>query len=578
MHKLTETVQELQTAMDESLKALSAKFATIHTLLKSADIAAADQSVNELFRMYLETHRKINGHLKLLMAEADRQEKKFGELHLEKEQFKALYDTCVLFASESELEGLIAFAMDQLTYHLQADRGFLILINERGDTEYLVSRNFEGETIDEPAREVSKTVIRQTLDILEPIKVDHSDASDQLIRQGSFVRLGLCSVLSVPVIYRKQLLGVVYLDRKEGAVCFTDRDLAFLAAFARQIAFRINELKELQTAKSDMERRDRSRLQGLRAQHRFEEIIGKSDALTRVLEICAKVAATDATVLILGESGVGKELIARALHFNSDRFEGPMIAVNCGAIPADLLESELFGYEPGAFTGAVKAKPGRFELAHRGTLFLDEIAELSVNLQAKILRVIQTREIERLGGTGSKKIDIRLIAATNKDLARRVREGKFREDLYYRLKVVVIEVPPLRERKDDIQLLVNYFIRKYGEHRVTAITDEALEVLENYRWDGNIRELENVIQRAIVLAGSSMIGIADLPAEIASETGQDFKAPSGQTLDEAEAEFRKWFIIRTLRKTGNNKAKAAELLGVNRSHFFKILNQVGIKE
>lgn len=578
MLKLSDTLSELQQTLDDEFKELSKRLGEVNAVVGNHDAAQAEKLLNDLFKLYIEKHRAINIQVSRLTGDVKKIENQFNQIQTEKEQFKALYNSGMMFSTESELQGLIEFAMDQITYHLRAERGFLILINTDGEREYFVSKNFEGQNIDDPAQEVSTTVIKKTQELLQPVKIDDDELTESLAEKGSFMRLGLRSVLSVPILYRRSLLGVIYLDRKEDAKGFSENDLAFVMAFSKQIAYRVNELKEMIAKQAEMEKRDRSRIQELRDRYNFKEIIGKSEKLVKVLEVAAKVAPTEATVMILGESGVGKELIARAIHFNSDRFEKKFVAINCGAIPADLLESELFGYEPGAFTGAVKSKPGKFELAHRGTLFLDEVAELSINLQAKILRVVQTKELERLGSTETKKIDIRIISATNKNLQQLIKEGKFRDDLFYRLKVVEIDIPPLRERKEDISLLVHYFISKHSSDQAMMITDEALDVLENYRWDGNIRELENVIQRAIVLANGTTIQISDLPLEIITKAESGYRIQQDVTLDAAETDFRKWYVIRTLRKVNNNKTKAAELLGINRTHFFRMLNQLGITD
>ncbi|PIS45531.1 MAG: sigma-54-dependent Fis family transcriptional regulator, partial [Ignavibacteria bacterium CG08_land_8_20_14_0_20_37_9] len=306
-------------------------------------------------------------------------------------------------------------------------------------------------------------------------------------------------------------------------------------------------------------------------------IIGNSVKLFNVLRVASRVADTDASVLILGENGTGKDLIATAMHENSSRKNKPFIAVNCGAIPSDLLESELFGYESGAFTGAVKSKPGKLEMAQGGTFFLDEIAEMSINLQAKLLRVIQTKEIERLGGVSSRKMDIRFIAATNRDINELIEKNIFREDLYYRLKVIEIKLPALRERKEDIQLLIDHFLAKYSKAENKFIAQpEVYEILESYDWPGNIRELENVIHRSIILAKSNVITVTDLPPEIIENQKEVIKIQGQKTLLEAETEFRKMFILKTLRKT-ESKAEAAQILGINRTHLYKLLNQLGIE-
>lgn len=578
MIKIYESLQDLQVKIDETFKELSQGFNKVNGAITQKNLPAAESALNDLFKAFMSRTRAINAQSASVGADIKKIESQCAEISAEKEQFKALYNSGIAMTTQGELQGLITFAMDQMTYHLRAERGFLILVDEHGEREYFVSKNFDGQNIDDPAAEVSTSVIQKTLDALQPIKVDDDTLSESIMKQGSFVRLGLRAVMSVPIIFRKKLLGVVYLDRREETKGFSDNDLAFLVAFSRQIAFRVNELKEKQHVHTEYERRDRNRLQSLREKYNFSEIIGKSERLVKVLELAGKVASSEVTVLIQGESGTGKELIARAIHFNSDRYEHKFIAINCGAIPSELLESELFGYESGAFTGAVKTKIGKFEAAHRGTLFLDEVAELSMNLQAKILRVLQTKELERLGSTETRKIDLRIISASNKNLQQMVREGKFREDLYYRLKVVEIELPALRERKEDIHLLVSFFVQKYGEQRIQSVSEDAMDILENYAWHGNIRELENVIQRAIILSSGTQIEVQDLPPEIVSKTESGYKVDKDLSLEDAETDFRRWFVLRALRKSNNNKSKAAEMLGINRTHFFRMLNQLGISD
>jgi DNA-binding NtrC family response regulator len=293
-------------------------------------------------------------------------------------------------------------------------------------------------------------------------------------------------------------------------------------------------------------------------------IIGSGQKLGEVLETASRAADKDATVLISGESGTGKELIAEEIHRKSKRNGFPMVKVNCAALSPGLLESELFGHEKGAFTDAYAMKKGRFELADRGTIFLDEIAELPQGLQVKILRVIQEREFERVGGEKTLKTDVRIIAATNRDLKAMVKEGTFRQELYYRLNVVEINMPGLRERKEDIPALVEYFIKKYAEYdnyRIKGITKEALDALLAYDYPGNIRELENIIQRMLVLCPEEMIGGDDIPYEIRAALPV-IEAASG--LDAKVGAFEKGLIQKALEETKGNKAKAAELLSVNR--------------
>ncbi len=311
----------------------------------------------------------------------------------------------------------------------------------------------------------------------------------------------------------------------------------------------------------------------LKKKYQFKNIIGESPAMQKVFETVEKVADTDSTVLILGESGTGKELIARALHYNSYRREGPFVPVNCAAIPSELLESELFGHEKGAFTSAIRTRIGRFELANGGTLFLDEIGDMNPNLQSKLLRVLQERQFERIGGVKPIKVDIRIISATHQDLKKAVLKKRFREDLYYRLNVIPIEIPPLRERRSDIPLLVHHFLHHFSRvrrKRVTGIAHEAMERLMEYDWPGNVRELENMIERLVILADGERIELADLPERVLptslGETATSMEIPEeGLSLETALNEFEKQLILQALNKSGWVKNKAAQLLQVNRT-------------
>ncbi len=315
----------------------------------------------------------------------------------------------------------------------------------------------------------------------------------------------------------------------------------------------------------------------LRSQDGFEHIVGVSRAMRSVFRLVEKVAATNTTVLIRGESGTGKELIARAIHEKSLHPEEPFVAVNCAAIPENLLESELFGYEKGAFTGADRRKPGRFELAGNGTIFLDEIGDLSPALQAKLLRVLQNRTFERLGGTEPIQARARVLAATNRDLEQAVREGEFREDLYYRVNVFPIFLPPLRERKEDIAPLVQFFLGKLGKSGL-KIDPQFLQKLEAYNWPGNVRELENVIERAVILSDGNTLSPEDLPPHLQSgispHSGPLEIPEEGIQLEEVE----KSLIRKALEKSAGNKTRAAGLLGITRRKLYSMMERLNIKE
>ncbi|MGC3999078.1 MAG: sigma-54 dependent transcriptional regulator [Anaeromyxobacter sp.] len=325
-------------------------------------------------------------------------------------------------------------------------------------------------------------------------------------------------------------------------------------------------------------------------------LVGASPAMRAVHEMVARVAESPSTVLITGESGTGKELIAKALHQGSSRRDKPLIKVNCAAIPKDLVESELFGHERGAFTGAVASKPGRFELADGGTLFLDEIGEVPLEMQVKLLRALQESEFERVGGIKTLRVDVRLIAATNRDLKQAIAEGRFREDLYYRLAVVPIALPPLRDRREDIPPLVRHFIEKYNQRlgkRVDGIEDEALELLMDYAWPGNIRELENLMERSVLFADGPLIQASALPDALRERGPQPstpiaavgplgaIAAPSGASMKEivrqAQAELEKELITRALEETGGNVTRAAKRLQISRKSLQVKMKELGLR-
>jgi DNA-binding NtrC family response regulator len=316
-------------------------------------------------------------------------------------------------------------------------------------------------------------------------------------------------------------------------------------------------------------------------QYKFASIVGLSEPIRQVLSLVEKVAGTDSTVLVLGESGTGKELIARAIHYNSKRAGRMLVPVNCSAIPADLLESELFGHVRGAFTGAHVDRSGRFEMAHRGTIFLDEIGEMSPTLQAKLLRVLQEQSFIPVGGTKTVNVDVRVIAATNKDLEKEIAAGGFRQDLFFRLNVIPIHIPPLRERRDDIPILLDHFVRKWNaelSRHVTGFSPEAVEALMEYRWPGNVRELENLVQRLVILKGEGRFEKADLPASFQGD-GAGKAAPvlefgnGGIDFKEVTESFENSLLRRAMALSGGNKNRAAALLGLKRTTFIEMLRR-----
>ncbi|MBZ5542321.1 MAG: sigma-54 dependent transcriptional regulator [Acidobacteriia bacterium] len=332
---------------------------------------------------------------------------------------------------------------------------------------------------------------------------------------------------------------------------------------------------------------NRSLREALGKRYEFKNIVARSAGMQEVLGTVERVAPTNSTVLLGGESGVGKDLIARAIHQHSRRASGPFVKINCTAIPENLLESELFGYEKGAFTGAVSAKPGKFELADKGTIFLDEIGDVPGSIQVKLLRVLQDRDFERLGGTKTLKVDVRVVAATNQDLRAALEEGTFREDLYYRLNVVPINIPPLRERKEDIPYLADHFIERFVRESgkpIKGITPAAQKLLMEFHWPGNVRELENIIERAVALSAVDMLDVADIRLDLSPSkpAGADLASsalsaggafpPPGMTLEQFEDEM----IKEAVRRSNGNKSQAARLLGISRNALRYRLAKMGV--
>jgi transcriptional regulator with GAF, ATPase, and Fis domain len=457
--------------------------------------------------------------------------------------------------------------MDAIIELTHGDKGFLMLVDERGELDVRVARNVGG--VETGGAHFSDSIVATVVSTKKPVIVADAANDRQYGRSLSVVNLQLCSVMCVPLLDRDALLGIIYVGNDNVVNLFNERHLEALTIFAAQaslILARAIALDELRDVNEDL----KAQLDGLR----FGTIIGACDVMRGIYRRIEKVAATDVSVLISGETGTGKELIAREIHLRSDRRKGPFVTINCGAIPENLLESELFGYVRGAFTGAVSNRAGKFQAADGGTLFLDEIGEMPLNLQVKILRALQDRSITRVGDTRPERVDIRVVAATNRDLKKMIAEGAFREDLYYRLNVVTIHLPPLRERGDDITLLARYMMERFATELNVgkkSLARDALVAIRKHAWPGNIRQLENHIRKALILSESSTIHASDLDLEADAQRAI-------LTLNEAREEWQRQYIREILALNEGNRTKTARDLGVDPRTVFRFLEKEGDRD
>jgi Nif-specific regulatory protein len=446
-----------------------------------------------------------------------------------------------------------------------------IMLTEDGTTEFssIVGRS-RNQAAKHPIH-ASKTILSQVLEENLAVLSNDLQSDENYKNAESILERSVHSVVAVPLEVRNQVLGVMYLDASSPGVRFDSNVLQLVATLGNITALAIDNARHLDQLGGE----NRRLKEELDIHH---SMVGESKAMREVYDFVSRVAGRDSTVLIFGESGTGKELVARAVHANSTRADKPFVAINCAAITETLLESELFGHERGAFTGAVSQKKGKLEVAEGGSVFLDEIGELALPMQAKLLRVLQEREFERVGGTRPIKLDVRLIAATNRDLKEASRTGTFRSDLYYRLNVVSLQMPALRERREDIPLLAAFFAAQYGEkvkRHVAGISPEARACLSRYDWPGNVRELENAIERAVVLGSTELILPEDLPESILEESGAAGE-PVGALADGLR-EAKKTLIERAIEQANGNYSEAARMLGVHPNHLFRLIRTLNLK-
>jgi transcriptional regulator with GAF, ATPase, and Fis domain len=465
----------------------------------------------------------------------------------------------------TDLDRLLDELLDALLELTHAEKGFLILI-EGGELEVKAARNLARATIEDAVSRVSDSIVQKVVRTRRPLVVADALHDEEWSSSSSVVNLKLCSVMCAPLMAKGEVLGCIYLGNDSVVSLFDERNLEPLTVFAAQASLLLQNALLL-----DGLRRENVALRQAVQARQFGEIIGAGAGMREVFRRIEKVAATDVSVLVTGETGTGKELVAREIHRRSPRAGGPFAAVNCGAIPESLMESELFGHVKGAFTGAVASRDGRFQAAHGGTLFLDEIGDMPLSLQVKLLRVLQERAVVKVGDTRPEPVDIRVVAATNKVLEDEIRRGAFREDLYYRLNVVSIPLPPLRERGDDVVVIAKYLLHKYARElgsRARAFAPGAAVAIEKYRWPGNVRELENRVKKAAVLADGPLITARDL--DLMPENLEPILP-----LAQAKEEFQKRYINEVLERNGGNRTKTAKDLDVDPRTVFRHLEKMG---
>ena len=464
--------------------------------------------------------------------------------------------------------------LDLLFEVVPAERGVVMLTDghfQGADTQFSSILGLDRKRGPDQSIRVSRTVTRAVLSQGEAVLISKPEDADDF-KTPSFTEDLPTSALCVPLIMLDRTLGVIYLDTREPDATFDKDHLQLVSAIAAISAVAIENARHIEYLVDE----NRRLIADFNVEH---SMVGESEPVREVLQFISKVAPTDSTVLLTGESGTGKELAARAIHQNSKRASKPFMAVNCAALAESLLESELFGHERGSFTGALVQKKGRLEVADEGTVFLDEIGELSASMQVKLLRVLQEREFERVGGTRSIKVNLRLIAAPNRNLEEAVKQGTFRQDLYYRLNVVSLEMPALRRRREDILLLANYFLARYGERcnrRVAGISAEAQEALLAYDWPGNIRELENTIERAVVLGTTDRILLEDLPESVLEAEPVDVATPT--KYHEAVTQTKRQIILNAMEQAHGSYTAAAKLLGVHPNYLHRLIRNLNLKE
>ena len=478
--------------------------------------------------------------------------------------FRTLLELSQKLMTKRGVDDILGELLDQVISLVEADRGFILLV-EDGKAAVRVARGIDKRDLGPEEQTVSDSIIDRVLSTGEPVIVEDALQDREFSGSASVINLRLCSVMCVPLKVGGELQGLIYVGNDNVVNLFGNRAHEILLIYAAQAGLIVRNALAMDELADD-----NVRLKKTLDELRFGQIIGSCAGMLDIFKKIERVATTDISILIGGETGTGKELVAKEIHARSGRVKAPFVVINCGAIPENLLESELFGHVRGAFTGAVATTKGKFQVAHKGTLFLDEIGELPLNLQVKLLRAIQEKQVTKVGDTRQETVDIRILAATNKNLIEEVQQGRFREDLYYRLNVVALSLPPLRDRGDDVLLIANYLLKRYAAElntpHIKGFSRKAATALKRHEWPGNIRELENRVKKALVFCNGSTIAPADLDL-------REDDLPPILPLAAAKEQFQREYINMVLALNDHNRTQSARVLEVDPRTIFRHLEK-----
>ena len=568
-------------AIEGRLKEISDRLDTFRQCLASS---ASDEETEFCFHLFEilenDVHRyrtELNGRIDALKGSMKKLEEEHNLLERKADTFTTVHQIGTLLHGQLDPDRLLKLALDKILEITGSDRGYIIILDETGKIHFRVGREPDHTGLDSPERHVSRSVISHVCETGEPVLLNDTTSDDRFCPSKSIVQYGIQSILCVPLRIKRRLVGSIYIDSSSARNIFLDSDLEMLSVIADQICLGLGNalfVRELQESKARLESM-------IRSQYRFDSFRGRSPTILKVLEMAGRVARSRASILIEGESGTGKDLLAKAIHHNSPRVEKPYVHVTCSAMTESIVESELFGHERGAFTDAKARHRGRFETAHQGTVFLNEIGDMPLQTQAKLLRFIQDGEFERVGGTETLEVDVRIIAATNKNLREEMARGNFREDLYHRISAISITIPPLRERRDDIPLLVEHVVRSLCEEEKIPIKkygSDLLDFMDSYEFPGNVRELRNLVHRLIVLSRDDRLHVSDLPPELLGsvkppgdlpETYPEFKIFLKEIPKIQKADYIRLFLRRGRDRYGANLSNLARGLEIPRKQIYR---------